>query len=256
MSISENNDPSREAYIGMKQLKIKRPPLMDFSGTEAVNSICANILFSGPDLKTILLTSCVASEGKSTMAARLLLQCASRGLKTVYVDLDLRKSESAGRLGLKTKGRLRGLAHYLAGRVEIEEVIYKTDLPNVYIAPVGRTVPNPISLINSPAFGVLFARLKNEFDMIIVDTPPVGLVIDAADIARVCDGSILVIEYGKRRRGEVRRAVTQMEKTSTPVLGCIIDKVTVSSISEKKYYKTRYYGAGYENKKSGNSKIR
>lgn len=159
-------------------------------------------------------------------------------------------------MGLKTAGRLRGLAHYPAGCIELEEIIYKTNLANVYIAPAGRTVPNPIPLINSPAFGVLFDRLKAEFDMIIVDTPPVGLVIDAADISRVCDGSVIVIEYGKRHRGEVRRAVRQMAKTSTPVPGCIIDKVTVNSISEKKYYKARYYGAGYENKTSGKSSSR
>ena len=254
MTINDAHESAQSTFIGMKELQITKRPKMDFYGTEAVNSICTNILFAGNKLKTILLTSCVATEGKSSMAARILMQFAHRGLKTVYVDVDLRKSKVAGKLGLKTEGKLYGLSHYLAGRVELENIVYKTDIPNAYMIPAGKTVANSVALINSQAFTALFDRLKAEFDMIVVDTPPIGVVIDAADIAPVCDGSVMVIEYGKRHRHEVQQAVKQMKLTSIPVLGCIIDKVTASSPSEKRYYKNHYYyshyGEGYENKSS------
>lgn len=227
--------------VEMKKLTIKKPPVMNYFGTETVNGICTNISFSGKDIKTVMLTSCVASEGKSTMAMRLLMANAQRGKKTLLVDLDLRASASAGRYGYRTDGKMYGIAHYLAGKKDLYDILYETNIPNAYVIPIGRIISNPSGLINSSMLEDMFSELRKCFDLIIVDTPPVGIVIDAADIVRVCDGSILVIEYGKRRRHEVQDAVNQMKRSGTPVLGCIIDKVNPKSMSEKKYYHSHYY---------------
>lgn len=245
--MSEQND------VVMKQLTIKQPPRMNYFGTETVNSICTNISFSGRNVKTVMLTSCVASEGKSTMAMRLLIANAKRGKRTLLVDLDLRASTAAGEFGYHTKGKIYGMAHYLSGKKELADVLYETNIPNAYVIPIGQIVTNPLGLINSENFDELFKQLRDYFDLIIVDTPPVGIVIDAADIARVCDGSVIVIEYGKRHRREVQDAANQLQRTGTPVLGCIIDKVEPKSMSEKKYYSSRYYY--YDGKdKSGDDK--
>ena len=232
---------NEQEVFAMNKLIIKRPPRMNYFGTETVNSICTNISFSGKDIKTVLVTSCVASEGKSTMAMRLLLSNAKRGKRTLLVDLDLRASAAAGEFGYTTTGKAYGMAHYLSGKKGLSDVLYETDIPNAYIIPIGRIVTDPLKLIKSDAFTVLFKELRNYFDMIIVDTPPVGIVIDPVDIASVCDGSVIVIEYGKRHRREIQDAVRQMERSGTPVLGCIIDKVDPKSISEKRYYNSRYY---------------
>jgi len=238
--------------IKQREICITNPPQMSFYGSESINGICTNIEFSGKDLQTILITSCIAGEGKSTMSFRIALSMANRGKKTALVDLDLRKSVMEGRLGLETEGKMLGLAHYLVGQKSYEEVVYKSDIKNLYIVPVGRDVSSPTTLINSTAFNDFFAQLKKDFDVIIVDTPPIGVVIDAADISKVCDGSVIVIEYGKRHRHEVIQSVEQMRRSSTPILGCIIDKVTVRSLIEKKYYKSHYgyYGSyGYYSRK-------
>jgi len=237
--------------VMQKEVRITNPPQMSFYGSESINSICTNIEFSGNNLKTILITSCIAGEGKSTMASRIVMSMASRGKKTVLVDLDLRKSVTAGRLGLESDGKMYGIAHYLVGQKTYEDVVYKSDIKNLYIVPVGRDVSSPTTLINSAAFAEFFEQLKKDFEMIIVDTPPIGVVIDAADISKVCDGGVIVIEYGKRHRHEVVQSVEQMKRSNTPILGCIIDKVTVKSLSEKKYYKSHYgyYGKyGYYNR--------
>lgn len=230
----------------IQKLKITKPPVMNYYCAESINSICTNIMFAGKDVRTVMITSCTASEGKSTTAARILVSMAKRGKRTLLIDADLRRSMAAGKLGLRGDGKLFGLAHLLAGQKKLQEVLYETNIPNAYIIPVGREVSNPVSLINSAAFKNTFDELKKHFDFIIVDTPPIGVVIDAADIAHVCDGSIIVIEYGKRHRHEVQDAANQMKRTGTPILGCVIDKVAPSSLSEKKYYNSHYYYNKYD----------
>lgn len=225
----------------IRKITVTKPPVMDYFCTESINTICTNLTFAGKDIKTIMLTSCTGSEGKSTMAARITISMAKRGKRTLLIDADLRRSVTAGALGLRCDGKMYGLAHLLAGQKQIGDVLYETNIPNVFVIPIGREVTNPIALFNSPYFEELIKELQNYFDFIIIDTPPVGIVIDAADIARVCDGSVIVIEYGKRHRHEVQDAVAQMKRTGTPVLGCIIDKVSVTTLNEKKYYNSHYY---------------
>ncbi len=232
--------------IALNKMTIGNAPKLDYAGREALNTICTNILFAGQHLKKILLTSCVASEGKSTMSARIAFNMASRGKSCVLVDVDLRRSVAAKRFGFSsTKGAMKGIAHYLTGQCEVSEIVYKTNFENLYIVPAGRDVSNPIGLINSVEFAEFLDALAEEFDMVIVDSPPVGVVIDAVEIASQCDGIVMVVEYAKRRKGELQDAVRQMQRSGTPILGCIIDKVTVTTLSEKQYYKSHYYYSHY-----------
>ena len=236
----------------MNKLTISRTPKLDFSAKEALNTICTNILFSGKKVKKVMLTSCAASEGKSTMTARILFNMAERGKSCVLVDADLRRSVAVKRLGIKSESEIKGLAHYLSGQCEMADICYRTNYENVYMVPAGRDVSNPIGLINTQEFRLLLDELAEQFDVVIIDTPPVGVVIDAVEISSACDGVVMVIEYGKRHRREVQDAVKQMERSGTPILGCIIDMVKISSFSEKKYYRNHYYyshyGYGYYNK--------
>ena len=230
----------------MNKLTITRAPKMDFSAKEALNTICTNILFSGKRVKKVMFTSCAASEGKSTMTSRIVFNMAERGKSCVLVDADLRRSVAVKRYGIKSEVEMLGLAHYLSGQCEMEDICYRTNFENVYIVPAGRDVSNPIGLINSAEFSTLLDSLAEQFDVVIVDTPPVGVVIDAVEISSSCDGVVMVIEYGKRHRREVQDAVKQMERSGTPILGCIIDMVKISSFSEKKYYRNHYYYSHYQ----------
>lgn len=225
---------------------------LDYAGAESMNTICTNLLFSGRDLRKIVITSSGQSEGKSWMSMHLATNLAQRGRTVVLVDADLRRSFLVKRYKMETEGELVGLAHFLSGQREVDDVVYQTDLPGVYILPAGCDVTNPISLIDTPYFVDLLNDLAAHFDFVLVDAPPIGMVVDAADIASSCDGSVLVLEYNKTRLREVAECKRQMEQSGTPVLGCIINKVDFDTISAKKYYNKSYYShyvSGYYRKK-------
>jgi len=225
----------------VKRASISNLEEMDYSGTEALNTICSNLIFAGRDVKKIVMTSCTAGEGKSFLTMHIAQNLARRGKSVVLVDADLRRSYLIKRYGMETDGEWRGLAHFLAGYDDLDDVVYATDLDNVYVIPTGRDVANPIQLLDTQHFEDMMNVLARRFDFVIVDAPPVGLVIDAAEIAKVCDGAVLVIEYNKTRRRDILDAQKQIAQAGCTVLGCIINKVTFDSLSAKKYYNRSYY---------------
>jgi len=109
------------------------------------------------------------------------------------------------------------------------------------IVPIGNHVVNPIPLLNSPDFIQMLDRLAEQYDLVFLDAPPIGLVIDAADIAQYCDGSILVVNYGQTRRRMLMNAKKQMMQSGCPIIGCILNRVSFDTISSKKYYSQSYY---------------
>ena len=225
---------------------------LDYAGTEALNTICANLSFAGKNMKKIVMTSCNAGDGKSYLTLRIAQNLASRGKNIVVVDADLRRSRMIQRHKVEVTGEITGLAHYLAGYSNLEDVVYKTNMQGVYIIPIGQYVANPIPLFNSPDFSELLDMLAQSFDMVLVDAPPIGLVIDAAEIAQCCDGCVLVLEYEKSRRHEAMMAKHQLEQTGVQILGCILNKVSFDTISSQKYYNQSYY-SHYDSLESGSS---
>lgn len=226
----------------MKQAVIKNPGVLDYSGTEALNAICSNLSFVKRDVRKVVVTSCTPGEGKSFCVMQIAQNLAKRGRSVVVVDADLRRSFMLTRFGIETEGEWTGLAHYLAGYCDGEDALYATNIEGLYLIPAGWDVFNPIPLLDTQYFTDMMNALAQRFDVVLVDAPPVGLVIDAAEIARSCDGSILVVEHNKTRRRELMEARDQMLKADCPILGCIINKVTFDSISTKKYYNKSYYG--------------
>ena len=238
----------------MKKVTIRQSMTLDYAGEEALNTICTNLAFSGRNLRKIVFTSNLQSEGKSWMAMHVLANLAQRGRKVVLVDADMRRSFLMQRYRMETEGEVFGLAHYLTGQCELEDAIYETNLDGACLIPAGRDVTNPVSLVDTPFFKQMLDTLSEKFDMVIVDTPPIGMVIDAAEIAASCDGTVLVLDYNKTRIREIRECKRQMEQSGTPVLGCIINKVSFASLSAKKYYNKSYYShyrSGYYRKEPG-----
>ena len=215
---------------------------LDYAGNEAINTICSNLTFSGKNIKKIVITSCEPNDGKSFIAIQTVVNMARRGKRTVLVDADLRLSVLNTEYGIRLTGEGHGLAHLLSGQCMLENALYETNLGNVFYIPIGTDVQAPLSLIATPDFDRLIQVLAETFDLVIIDAPPVGLVIDAAEIAKSCDGSVLVLEYNKTHRRALAEAKQQMERTGTPILGCVLNKVTMDRLSTKKYYS---YGGHY-----------
>lgn len=235
----------------MRQAVIRELPPMDYAATEAVNTICTNLAFAGRNLKKIIITSCTQSEGKSFMSMRIAENMARRGRSVCLVDADMRRSFMVRRYGIETAGEMTGLAHYLAGQCELNDAVYETDMHGACIIPAGRDVSNPMALIDSPYFGAMLDELAKVFDVVLVDAPPVGMVIDAAVMANECDGCVFVVEYNRTRRRDLASAKVQIEQSGCKVLGAIINKVAFDSLSAKKYYNRGYYKkytSGYERK--------
>ena len=222
---------------------------LDYAGSEAINTVSSNLTFAGKNIKRIVVTSCEANDGKSFVAIQVAVNMAARGKKVILVDADLRLSVMNSVYDITLSGAKQGLAHYLSGQCELDDVVYETNIPNVCLIPIGTDVQAPLSLIATPDFSELMQTLADNFDLVIVDAPPVGMVIDAAEIAKSCDGSVLVLEYNKTRRRGLQDAYQQMERTGTPILGCIINKVAMDRLSTKKYY-YRYGHYGHYSKYS------
>jgi len=218
---------------------------LNYSGSEAINTICSNLLFSGKNVRKIVVTSCEPNDGKSFVAMQVVVNMAKRGKKVLLMDADLRLSVLNAHYDIQLIGPGAGLAHLLSGQNTLDDTMYQTNIPNVYLIPIGTDVQAPLSLIATPDFDRLVNAVGETFDLVVIDAPPVGLVIDAAEIAKSCDGSILVLEYAKTHVRALQEAKTQMERTGTPVLGCVLNKVSMDRLSTKKYYSySGKYGYG------------
>ena len=168
---------------------------------------------------------------------------ANLGKTVVLVDADLRKSMmvSKYRIQFADPERKYGLAHCLAGKADLDNVIYKTNIPRAYMVPVGRTLSNPLTLLNSERFGQILDALAQNVDYVIVDAPPVGLVIDGAQIAKSCDGALIVVSYNAVRRQELIDVKEQIEQTGCSILGTVLNMVEYDNYLSKKYYYKSYY---------------
>lgn len=208
----------------MAQLELIRSKAIIIKKTEEYyNAIRTNIQFSGSHLKTIVLTSVHPGEGKSTTAVSLAVSFARSGFKTLLIDGDTRNSVMSGTF--KANGQIKGLTAYLSGHSELLEAICDTNVENLSMMASGQVPPNPTSLLQNANFRHLMASVRSWYDYVIIDTPPIGLVIDAAIIAQSCDASLLVTEAGAIKRSFVLKAKDQMVQSGASFLGVILNKV-------------------------------
>jgi capsular exopolysaccharide synthesis family protein len=211
----------------------------DFRFTESMKTLRTNLVFSGTSVRAIGITSFGAAEGKSTISLQVALAFAQTGKRVLLVDADLRKSVLAGQLRLRSK--VEGLSHYLSGLANISELLRETDIPGLYIMLAGARVPNSTELLGSENFARMIPALKDVFDYVIVDTAPVGQVIDCALMAPHLDGVVMVIDAAHNSHKLERRVKNQLERSGGKILGAVLNQVDISL--ERGYY-GKYYG-GY-----------
>lgn len=221
---------------------IKRNEL-DYRVNEAYKTLRTNIQFCGDDNKVIAITSCTPNEGKSSVSFNLAVSFAQNGKKVVLVDADLRKSVLIGRYKV---GEIEsGLTHYLSGQADSGEILLETDIPNMDIIFSGSLCPNPAELLEHSRFQVLLQKLRKDYDYVIVDTPPLGSVIDSAIVARIADGAILVIESNAISYRFAQNVKAQLDKSGCKILGAILNKIPMESKGYYGKYYGKYYGTYY-----------
>ena len=204
---------------------------------EYYNALRTNIQLSGKNLKVIAVSSVNPGEGKSTTSTNIAWAFARAGSKTLLIDADIRNSVMSG--VFKSRERITGLTDYLAGTQDLSHGLCETNVENLFVIQSGAVSPNPTALLQSDNFERMIETLRKYFDYIIVDTAPIGVVIDAAIIVQKCDASILVTKAGAAKRREVQKAKIQLEQTGTPFLGVILNKFDVQ---REKYGSYGSYG--------------
>ena len=243
----------------MPQLELVRAKAqMVKSMEEYYNSIRTNIQFSGRDLKVITLTSAQPGEGKSTTSVNLAISFARAGFRTLLIDADTRNSVMSGTF--KSNERYQGLTSFLSGNAELSDVICDTSIDNLMIIPAGQVPPNPTSLIQNDNFKAMVETVRGLYDYVIIDTPPLGLVIDAAILAHHSDASLLVTKAGEDRRRTVTKLKEQLEQSGSVFLGVILNKYDIhldkygSYGSYGGYGSYGNYGKSDEKSKNGRGK--
>lgn len=228
--------------MSKKRVNFGELPELEYGIKEAFNSLRTNLKFCGKDIKNILITSCMPDEGKTEVTIHLAKAMGEDGQKVVIVDGDLRKSVMVGQHHLEVIGEHLGLTHFLTGQAEQEDILFTTDVKGVDIVLSGHSTPNPTALLGSPAFGELMAKLRKEYDVVLLDSPPLGAVIDAAVVAPHCDGAILVIETNRISHKFAQEVKKQLGIAGCRVLGVVLNKV----VADRHGYYNRYYKGYYE----------
>ena len=197
---------------------------LDFAkkAEEHYNALRTNIQLSGDNLKVLAISSVKPGEGKSTTSTSIAWSFARAGYKTLLVDADVRNSVMSGIF--KSREKITGLTDYLSGSTDLSQGLCDTNVENLFVIQAGPVSPNPTALLQSENFNNMIDTLRKYFDYVIVDTAPIGMVIDAAIITQKCDASILVTAAGETKRRDVLKAKEQLEQTGTPFLGVVLNK--------------------------------
>lgn len=230
----------------METIELRNIRKHSYTKTESLRALKTNLQFCGDDVKTILFTSSVPDEGKSTITFDLARSLTESGKSVLLIDTDMRKSVLAGRLHAKTleKSEIQGLSHYLSGQKKLTDVLYATQIPKLFMIFAGPSVPNPTEILEKRYFAELIEFARAQFDYVLIDCAPIGAAIDAAIVAKHCDGAVLVIAQGIANSRMIAGVKKQLETSGVRILGAVLNKVKMENNRYGRYY-GRYYGSYY-----------
>lgn len=224
----------------MEKLNLKLEGSENFLTQEAYKTLRTNLQFCGQDIRVVAITSSHENEGKTTVTMNLARSLAELGKKVLVIDADMRNSVVAARYA--GMGNPMGLSEVLTGMVKLADSVYATQYAQLHVIFSGKYPPNPVELLGGKYFKALIAETRRVYDYVLVDTPPLGRVIDAAVVAPNCDGVILVMADNAVRSRQAREVVEQLRKSNSRILGVVRNAVPVRRKSE--YGKCKYYGSG------------
>ncbi|WP_394186733.1 CpsD/CapB family tyrosine-protein kinase [Metabacillus halosaccharovorans] len=203
---------------------------------EQFRTIRTNIQFSIVDeeLQTMIVTSSGPAEGKSTTTANLAVVFAQQGKRVLLIDADLRKPTV--HYTFRTENHI-GLSNVLTRQSSLEEAVTVTAQEKLWVLPSGPIPPNPSELLGSKGMKTLLEQAKNEYDVIILDTPPVLAVTDAQVLSNLADGVVLVVSSGKTETDAAKKAKELLESAKAKILGVVLNN---KKVQDSQYY--YYYG--------------
>ena len=212
----------------------------------AAKTLLANIRFSSVDnpIRVITLTSSTPNEGKSTVALNLAQAIATSGKSVVLVECDMRRRSLADMIGARPRG---GLYAVLSEQMTIEEAVVETSQKNLYFLDSEPHIPNPADIIASKRFRRLVEALRETFQYVIFDTPPVGTFVDAAEVGHLSDGVLFVVRENFAKRAEVQAAFDQLRRAEVNVIGAVMNYCEAET---SEYYYSYYTKDGKKVRKS------
>lgn len=223
-----------EVYKLITKINPKSP------ASEAFRTLRTNIQFSNIDkeLKTIILTSASPREGKTTIAANLAISFAMEEKKVLIIDVDLRKPKLNKIFRIPN---FLGLTNVLMGEKTLDEVEYtgRDESENLRVVTSGPLPPNPAELLGSSRMKEFLKQVRADYDIVILDGSPVGLVTDSVILSTIVDGTILVIESGETEIETIQRAKALLDKVDANIIGAVLNKIPINKNGSYKY---GYYG--------------
>lgn len=216
-----------------------------FSLTEAYRNIMTNISFAIPQKengrgKIVCISSSVSDEGKTTIASNLAMTFANAGKKTILIDCDLRKHNVSRVFRIHSD---YGLADFLSGQAELSQILNKDYVQNLDILCSSKSAPNPIVLFSSQGFDQLMDVLAQNYDYVIVDTPPLGVVSDALTLSAKSDGVVIIVKHLLSHK-ILQETISNLEFANCTILGIVLKDFLLTKHSGYyyKYYYNNYYG--------------
>ncbi len=229
------------AYVKSELLSDKTP----FIISEAYKAMRTNLMFMLSDNKKLIaFTSTLAGEGKTTTCLNMGISFAQAGSRVLIIDMDMRKPRVHRYFEVPSTP---GLSDRLGGFMK-ELPIEKTHYDNLFVLPVGTIPPSPPELLMSNSFDEILAEVKDKFDYIFIDTPPIHLVTDLAIIAGKLDGVIFVVRENTAAQELITQAIENLKRVDTKILGFILNDSAGDSLFTQYKYKRRYkarYGYTY-----------
>lgn len=206
-----------------------------FTVREAYNTLRTNLEFSFSEKgsKALLLTSTAEGEGKSTSCLNTAITFGEAGFKTLVIDCDLRRPNINSLLQL---GQKEGLSSLLTGHSQINDMLIPTQHTNLDVIVSGRIPPNPAELLSSDAMRELVERLKEYYDYVFLDAPPIGVVADSMILSRYADGVVLVVRENVTDKKMLQVAIGQLQFAKAKILGFLYNDAAVEGKGYSKYY--------------------
>jgi len=205
---------------------------------EAARAIRTNLMFMAPDnpYRCLLVTSAGPAEGKTTVATSIAIAIAQTGQSVCLVDCDLRKPRVHSVFGEPND---KGVTTALLEPGQLGSLVAETQVPNLRVLCAGPTPPNPADLMHSEAFGRLLQELRAQFDRVVIDSPPIGLVTDGVVLSTRVDATVLVVRALATRRDAAKRAMRSLRDVGANCAGFVLNAVQ----SNERYYYSGYYAA-------------
>jgi capsular exopolysaccharide synthesis family protein len=211
--------------------------------SEAYRSLrTALLLSSAQQLRVVALTSAHSGEGKTATAANLAVVMAQLGRQVLLIDADLRKPRMHRVFNLSNR---EGLVHCLTGGEPLEQLIQPTGVNGLFLLPSGTIPPNPSELLASERMRELLDIAQRRFDLVIVDTPPLLAVTDAAVLGSMVDGVVLCLHAGRVQRGEARASSDRLRVSGARVLGTVLNRYVAGKGGDDKHYYYYYQYHAY-----------